>query len=150
MSKTDILTLLTHDHRAVEAGLKTLIAQSEQTTRVDRAKVTQLIHALDLHTRIEETCLYPKAEKEREASNLVQDFYSEHREVRGLLTKLEHCQDNTTLARLSQEILTHLQFHIRDEESQLFPLLRREWEEQVLISLGEQMQELKERELSGH
>ena len=150
MSKTDILTLLTHDHREVEASLQSLITHAGTSAIVDSDRVRKLIDALDLHTKIEEAYLYPKAEKEREASNLVQDFYSEHREIKGLLTKLEHCQDNAELTRLGQEILTHLQLHVQDEENQLFPLLRRQWEVQVLVNLGEQMQELKEREMSGH
>ena len=83
MSKTDILTLLTHDHREVEASLQSLITHAGTSAIVDSDRVRKLIDALDLHTKIEEAYLYPKAEKEREASNLVQDFYSEHREIKG-------------------------------------------------------------------
>lgn len=150
MSKTDILTLLERDHREVERLLKNVISTGESTQQFDLPLVQKIIKALDLHTKVEETILYPKAEKEREASNLIQDFFSEHREVKDLLKSLANCQETSQAVRVCQKIMTELQLHVHDEENQLFPLLRENWEEEILIELGDKMLELKDRELSGH
>jgi hemerythrin superfamily protein len=150
MSKSDILTLLERDHREAEGLLKNIVSGGESTQRLDLASVQKIIKALDLHTKIEETYLYPKAEKEREASNLVQDFYSEHREVKDLLKALANCKETAEAVRLCQKIMIEVQRHVHDEENQLFPLLRANWDEEVLMELGDKMMEMKDRELSGH
>jgi iron-sulfur cluster repair protein YtfE (RIC family) len=133
----------------VEVLLNTIISAEDASRHLDFAMLKRLIRTLELHTRIEEMYLYPQARQEREASNMVQDFYSQHRELKGLLNRLKAEDGAVELVKVCQQIQLELQRHVHEEEGQLFPLLRSHWDEETLLELGEKMLEMKDREMSG-
>ena len=145
----DMLSLLERDHREVETLMKDIISAGEND-KVDTRKVNKLNQSLLVHTKIEEKLLYPKAQKEREVSNLIKDGFQEHQEIRDLLERFVDADSPREVVRFCQEIQKKIQHHVHEEEGQVFPTLRDLWENDVLEDLGEQMMEMKDRELAGH
>lgn len=149
MSKNDLLSLLEKDHKEAKALLQEIIAHCEQQKKVMPAKVAKIKAALTLHTKIEETYLYPRSEKEREAARLVQDACEEHAEIKDLLKKLKEDDEPDEVAKYTKELLICVEHHVKEEEQELFPLLRRLWEQETLLELGDKMLEMKDQELAG-
>jgi hemerythrin superfamily protein len=134
----DAITLLEADHHEVEA----LFAKYE--TLGDRAIVTkqelvaQIDRELAIHTYIEEQILYPHV---REAGRRIKDEVLEGLE--------EHHLIKTTLAELAELTADHERFdakvqvlkeqvehHVEEEESDMFPRIRKALDEQDLKDLG--------------
>ena len=149
MSKNDLLSLLEKDHKDAKALTQEIIANCEQQKKVIAAKVIKLKDALTLHTKIEETYLYPQAEQERETSRLVEEAYREHNEMKDLLKKLKEDGEPDEVAKYSKELLICVEHHVKEEEQELFPILRKLWSQETLLDLGDKMLEMKDKELAG-
>jgi hemerythrin-like domain-containing protein len=149
MPKSDILTLLEKDHREVKTLLETIISSCEEKGKIDFAKVRKVRDALELHTKIEEKHLYPKAEKERDASQLIADAYKEHDEVKELLKELKDDVEPDEIGKYCKLILVSVEHHVQEEEEELFPLLREVWDKDTLTELGEKAAQMKDQAVAG-
>lgn len=153
MSKTDLLTLLEREHRELDGQLKMLISTGEACQCVNVHAIRKLIQRMGVHVQVEEAFLYPHAKEEREVTNLISDFYAEHREIKNLLELLvvdrQVVTDVNVVMKACHQLMALLQEHVHKEEGQLFPVLRTHWDEDTLMQLGDQMLEMKDRALSG-
>lgn len=147
MAKNDMLSLLEQEHKEVSSLLKEILAHPRKP---DLEKIQQVKSSLELHTNIEEKLLYPKAEKEKQASELISDAYKEHQEVKDLLKELKDDAEPDELIKYCEQIQIGVEHHVKEEEGELFPLLRKLWDKETLQDLGEKMQEMKEKELARH
>jgi len=147
MAKNDMLSLLEQEHKEVSNLLKEILAHPRKP---DLEKIQQVKSSLELHTNIEEKLLYPKAEKEKQASELISDAYKEHQEVKDLLKELKDNAEPDELIKYCEQIQIGVEHHVKEEEGELFPLLRKLWDKETLQDLGEKMQEMKEKELARH
>lgn len=147
MPKKDMLTMLEKEHKEVDSLLQEILANPRKP---DMEKIEQVKQSLELHTKIEEKLLYPKAEKEKEAKELIGDAYKEHQEVKDLLKELKEDSEPDELIKYCKQIQIGVQHHVKEEEKELFPLLRKLWDEETLQELGAKMQEQKEKELAKH
>ena len=147
MAKNDMLSLLEQEHKEVSNLLKEILAHPRKP---DLEKIQQVKSSLELHTNIEEKLLYPKAEKEKQASELISDAYKEHQEVKDLLKELKDDAEPDELIKYCEQIQIGVEHHVKEEEGELFPLLRKLWDKETLQDLGEKMQEMKEKELARH
>lgn len=147
MAKNDMLSLLEQEHKEVSSLLKEILAHPRKP---DLEKIQQVKSSLELHTKIEEKLLYPKAEKEKQASQLISDAYKEHQEVKDLLKELKDDAEPDELIKYCEQIQIGVEHHVKEEEGELFPLLRKLWDKETLQDLGEKMQEMKEKELARH
>lgn len=155
MFKTDLLTLLEREHRELEGQLKMLVSTGEACRCIDFHVLRKLVQRLGLHVEVEGAYLYPQAKDEREVNQLIPAFYDEQQEIKTLLDSLHIDHPLTelevgTMLTACRKLLTVLQRHVHEEEGQLFPVLRRQWDEEVLLELGDKMLEMKDRELSKH
>ena len=145
MAKNDMLSLLEQEHQEVSTLLKEILAHPRKP---DLDKIQHVKQALELHTQIEEKLLYPKAEKEKEASELIADAYKEHQEVKDLLKELKSDAEADELIKYCEQIQIGVEHHVKEEEGELFPLLRKLWDKETLQDLGEKMQEMKDKALA--
>jgi iron-sulfur cluster repair protein YtfE (RIC family) len=104
---------------------------------------------LELHTQIEEKHLYPKAEKERDASELISDAYKEHDEVKDLLKELKEDAEPDEIVKYCKLILISVEHHVQEEEEELFPMLRQLWDKETLVDLGQKATQMKDKAMAG-
>jgi iron-sulfur cluster repair protein YtfE (RIC family) len=148
MPKTDILSLLEKDHKEAKALLQEIIDQCDSEEDVDFSKVEEIRDALELHTKIEEKYLYPNAEEVEAAAELVTESYKEHDEIKELLKELKDDLEPSEIGKYCKQILIGVEHHVEEEEDELFPILRKSWEQQRLQELGEKAMEMKEKAMS--
>ena len=111
--------------------------RNTQSADVRKQAATQLIHAIHMHSRLEEGVFYPGVR--RVDPNLIARFEEDHLAVDDLLATLQGMSmDDARAEPLVREMLDAVLSHIRQEEEQLFPELRQA--KLDLTSIGLEMQ----------
>lgn len=137
----DPTTMLKQDHRTVKKMLQELGETEAGTAR--RRLLDEVGAELALHMQIEEQLLYPLlAEADPEKG---QGAEIEHGLAREGLDTLRELQDTPGFGAAVDMLLAGLQHHIREEETEIFPLLKGEMERSVWMDLGTQIEEMKRR-----
>lgn len=133
---TDVITLITSDHRKVE----TLFERLQNKQGDQRATVAELHALLIAHARAEEDRVYPGIDAHHGVE--------EHKEAEVLLDALVRAEPGTaefeeTLVKLV-EAVSH---HVEEEESELLPELARQAGEKRLKELGAAFAQRRDEEL---
>lgn len=137
------LGLLKSDHRTVEALFKKLeaLAQRNGSAR-DRgskeATVRLVIRELSMHAAVEEQVFYPTVKQRSERlKELVLEALEEHHVAKWLLSELEKMDvDNERLDAKLSVLIESVRHHVREEEGELFPEVRKAMDRKELLSLG--------------
>lgn len=131
----DATRLLEQQHREVEA----LFAELEKGSKDARKTVKELARNLLAHMVIEQSIFYP-AVKEA-APDAIHEAYEEHHVARVEIARLvaTETDDETFAAKVKtlKELIAH---HVKEEEKELFPKVRKRVETEQLASLGESME----------
>lgn len=147
----DALQLLIHDHKEVKALFKAY----DQLVRTDGEDQEKQQLALDIcarltvHVTLEEELLYPVArEVLADDQNLVDEADVEHASVKALIAQIVQAMPGDPLYDAKVKVLgEYIDHHVRDEEDQMFPKLKRSALD--LEALGEDMAMRKEELLAG-
>src|SRR6266542_5514867 len=83
------LTLIKADHKKVAAIFEKLEPTTERGVKTREELFASLKEELDIHSRIEETFLYPVLEKAEETHDIALEAIEEHAVVKDLLAELE-------------------------------------------------------------
>lgn len=142
------LDLLKEDHDKAKKIFET-IADTTENAKIAREKNFNILkYELDLHTHVEEVCLYPDLERDEESRPLTLEAYEEHRIVKELLNELE-IGDKTTeewTAKFSV-LKENVEHHIKEEEEPggLFEMARQQLGQDGLVQLQEKMMKEKQK-----
>ena len=124
--RKDALTLLKTDHQAVEKLFSEFEQAGPRAYKTKRRLVDQMIEALSIHAFIEEQVLYPAARSEvASADEDVLEAIEEHHIVKWELQELLYLDPEDERFTSKVTVLTeNVRHHVKEEESELFPLLR--------------------------
>lgn len=115
----DALDVLRSDHEKVRSLYEQIKSGGEAGTQT--RLMAQLREELDTHARIEETVFYPAFKNYPEFRGILGDAYADHREIKNLLRQIDDARDFNGLDALMGKVDTH----VKDEESALFPMVRK-------------------------
>ena len=128
-TSTDIVQLLTAEHREVEAMFQHYHQLAEAGGKGDERMLlaSQICVALTLHMQLEEEILYPAARTVLASDgDLVDEAYVEHASAKSLVAQLKTMTSDQPLFDAKVKVLgEYVDHHVREEEDQLFPRLRR-------------------------
>jgi hemerythrin superfamily protein len=95
---------------------------------------------LEKHLSAEENVFYPECEKHEEVRILTLEAYEEHQQVKKLLKDLSHLEldDDKFEAKLIL-LIEDLEHHVREEEGNFFPRIRRLFSHTQLMKLAGQI-----------
>jgi hemerythrin superfamily protein len=139
----DAITLLKQDHKAVEK----LFKQFEKTTAPaeQRKLATRIVKELSVHAAIEEMVFYPAVrERVPKAEDTVLESLEEHYIVKWVLNELEDMKPNHERFKAKMTVLIeNVRHHVEEEESELFPDVRKAIKRKELAELGEALEKAK-------
>jgi CBS domain-containing protein/hemerythrin-like domain-containing protein len=141
----DAIALLKDDHRTV----KDLFRQFERTgprgQKTRRKLVDRMIEELSAHAYIEEEIFYPEARAAVEkAEDTVLEAVEEHHIMEWTLSELQDMQPSDERFHPKVSVLIELvREHIKEEEGELFPQVRKALSRSELQELGERMEQNK-------
>jgi hemerythrin superfamily protein len=131
----DVIDVLTTDHREAEELIEQIVAGGEPEPL--RELADSLISELVRHSVAEEMYVYPAMREHLpNGDEAVEHDTSEHKELEALMKELEGADPSSTEFRQTvQEISAALRDHVKDEEQEQFPALRRHVPESMLVEL---------------
>jgi hemerythrin superfamily protein len=139
----DAITLLKQDHKAVEK----LFKQFEKTTApAEQRKLAQrIVKELSVHAAIEEMVFYPAIrERVPDVEDTVLESLEEHYIVKWVLHELEDMKpDHERFKAKMTVMIESVRHHVEEEESELFPEVRKVIKRKELTELGEALEKAK-------
>ena len=137
----DALSLLTRDHREVDAMFRRFEATGPRAHKERTDLVGRIIEALSVHAAIEETVFYPAVRAEVAAQNdQVLEALEEHHVVKWTLSELEGLDpDDERFAAKVAVMIESVRHHVDEEEHELFPAVRAALRPQRLRKLGDEL-----------
>lgn len=134
------LELLKQDHQEASK----MMDQLEMSDQSSMQMFSQLKQALTLHTKMEETLLYPALEQHEETRDMVQEAYEEHQTVDEILAEMSGLAPaNEDFTRKLAELRENIEHHVKEEEDGMFPKVEQVLGHDRLQEMGRQMQQMK-------
>ncbi len=144
----DAIMLLTADHNRVR-GLFTKFKTARESDSVEEMTdvAAKILVELDVHTQIEERVFYPAVrEADAELSEEVAEGMEEHHVVKTLASEVEAlppgAEDWTAKVTVITELVEH---HAEEEETTMFPRVKKAFDANALQQLGQKMEAFKAR-----
>jgi hemerythrin superfamily protein len=139
----DAITLLKQDHKTVEKLFKQFekAKQPAQQRKIAR----QVIKELSIHAAIEEMLFYPAVRaRVPKAEETVLEALEEHYIVKWVLSELEDMKpDHERFKAKMTVMIESVRHHVEEEESELFPDVRKAIKRKELAELGEALEKAK-------
>lgn len=139
----DGIVLLKEDHKKVEALFKEFEkAKDTASPATLRSLVDKMINELVTHAYIEETIFYPAAKAGvPETGEHILEAVEEHHVVAWLLSELLNMDaaDESFNAKVTV-LIENVRHHVKEEEKEWFPEVRKALGRNRLVELAEQMQ----------
>jgi hemerythrin superfamily protein len=137
----DAIALLKADHADVEKLFKRFEGLGPRAKKSKAEIVDKVIAALSQHAAIEEQVLYPAA-RERLADDepMVLEALEEHHIVKWVLDELDGmAPDDERFDAKFTVLAENVRHHVKEEEGELFPKLRKSFTKSELDELCEQL-----------
>ncbi|MBT2543441.1 hemerythrin domain-containing protein [Streptomyces sp. ISL-44] len=140
----NVIDELMADHREVE-GMFARVQAMASTGQELRDLIDEITIELVRHSVAEEQYLYPAVREHVEGGGPMADKEIEdHGRVEKMLKRLEKTStDDAQMSPLLQQLMEEVAAHVQDEESNLFPMLKRACTPQQLDDLGDKIRRAK-------
>jgi hemerythrin superfamily protein len=143
---TDVIDLLTEDHRKVEEMFEEYeSSKDESDDEAKSALVATICLELTIHATVEEEIFYPAAREalEEEDSDMLDEAEVEHASVKVLIADLADMQPSDALYDAKVKVLSeYVKHHVQEEEGEMFPSVRES--DMDLAALGEEVSSRKQ------
>jgi hemerythrin superfamily protein len=139
------LDLLKMDHQEAASLMDQIEAADSGGQKSKTELFNQLKSALTLHTRMEEQIFYPALENHQETRELVKEAFSEHKEVKNLLSEISGLSptSNDFMNKIA-ELRDNVDHHVEEEETEMFPKVKQVLSQSQIDEIGRRMQEMKQ------
>jgi hemerythrin-like domain-containing protein len=139
------LDLLKKDHQEAARLMDQIETAADGGQNSGVELFNQLKNALTLHTRIEEQVFYPALENHQETRDLVKEAYTEHDEVKNLLSEISGLSpsSNDFINKLT-ELRDNVEHHVEEEENEMFPKVKQVLSLNQIDEIGRRMLEMKQ------
>jgi len=134
--------MLESQHREVED----LFAKLEKADRGDRKQklFTQIADKLAVHASIEEEAFYP-AVKAKRTEDILLESLEEHLGIKRVLADLIDLDaSDETFEAKTKVLQEQVEHHVGEEEDELFPKVKKIFDEETLVAIAQQMALLQE------
>ncbi len=141
-SSPDPVTLLKQDHRDAAALLQVLKDSKPGARR--RQTVDKLVRALQLHMEVEEQLVYPVVRRQVDAEQ-AEEASIEHQLARDALMRLPDLVDAPGFGAAVAMLTAGIRHHVKEEETEMFPDLKKKVDRSEVRTLGQQIAAFKKR-----
>lgn len=137
------ISLLTEDHREVEALFQQFEGEADPVRRRDVGD--SILSELTVHAEAEETYFYPEVRNATPgAEELTEESLKEHQQVKDVIAQIEAMQpEDSGYVPAVQRLKQLVQHHVQEEEGELFPKVSAALGEDRLDEIGTKIDEMK-------
>ncbi len=142
----DAIAVLKADHQSVEQLSKKFESTGPRAFKTKGRIVDSLIEELSVHAAIEEQIFYPAVREELpDMTDEILESLEEHHVAKWLCSELEGTEPSAERYSAKATVLIeNVRHHVREEESGLFPQVRKALTRARLDELGQQLAAAKE------
>lgn len=135
----DALTLLKEDHRAVGKLFDQFTELTPRATKTGAKLRDKIVRELSIHAAVEQQVLYPIIrELAPDLEPMVLEGLQEHEIAERLLADVEKLDPEDTWFHPKMNVLIEMtRHHIKDEEKELFPEVRKHLDRSQLVDIGD-------------
>ena len=143
--RPDAISVLTADHRTVEALFKRFEKTTDRAVSTRADLVARMLRELSIHAAIEEQLFYPRLRIAGEKlKDEVLEGLEEHHVVKELLAEIEKMTpQNERFEAKVTVLMENVRHHIEEEEKDMFPRARRALSGEELVAIGDGLEALK-------
>ncbi len=143
----DAITLLKNDHKTVEKLFKQFEKSDASDAKARRQLVDQMIEELAVHASIEEQVFYPAVREDvPDTEDSVLEGLEEHHIVKWTLSELDGMDPGHERFEAKVTVLMEsVRHHVEEEESELFPEVRKALGRKRLGQIGDALELAKTR-----
>ena len=137
----DAITMLKDDHRTVEALFKRFEKAGDRAFTLKRKIADAVIEELSTHAAVEEELFYPATRATVSGvEDIVLESIEEHHIVKWELSEIQHTDphDESFDAKVTV-LIENVRHHVKEEERDYFPKVRKELGRKALVELGDAM-----------
>ena len=141
----DALDLLTADHNRVRGLFARFQEAHEKDDTVQMAELaSKIVEELQVHTKIEEQVFYPAVHDLDDLSEIVDEGAEEHHVVDVLMAEMATLDpsDPQWVAKMTV-LIENVEHHAEEEESEMFPQVRKVTDDATREEWGRRMETLK-------
>jgi len=133
--------MLKDDHRSVEALFKRFEKAGDRAFALKRNVVDTIVKELSKHAAIEEELFYPATRATVPGiDDMVLESIEEHHIVKWVLSEIEHMDPHEESFDAKVTVLIeNVRHHVKEEEGDYFPKVRKELGRNALLELGNAM-----------
>ena len=143
----EAIRLLEADHKVVKDLFEKYDAAGDNAFRSKQALFETIKSELLVHMDVEETIFYPtvKATSSEELKDDVREADEEHHVAKLLMTEISAMtpEDEQYDAKVTV-LKENIEHHVKEEEGEMFPLVKKRFDKTRLEQLGDEMEERKE------
>jgi hemerythrin superfamily protein len=139
----DALTLLTADHNRVRGLFARFQEAEEQENTAEMTELAaKIIVELEVHTTIEEEIFYPEVKgADEELKDSVDEGMEEHHVAKVLISEIKALSpDDDAWAAKVKVLIESVEHHATEEEEELFPETRKNFDKAALEDLGTRLE----------
>ena len=137
------IELLKEDHDRVDKLFQKVKANEDAD---HRDTFEQIKAELEVHTHIEETIFYPKVKEDgdEELKKIVLEGVEEHHQAKMFLRELSNLvEDSEKFQPKLKVLMEDIAHHVMEEEGEMFPMVKEQFDELTLQELGKEMEKEK-------
>ncbi|MGH9277855.1 MAG: hemerythrin domain-containing protein [Acidimicrobiales bacterium] len=141
----DAITLLKQDHKTVEQLFKKFEKTGGRAHAAQRDIAERVVKELSVHAVIEEMVFYPTIrEYVPTVEDTVLESLEEHHVVKWLAAEIDKMSPDHERFRAKMMVLIeNVRHHVEEEETELFPEVRKAMGRKTLQELGQRLEEAK-------
>ncbi len=130
----NVLDILKSQHNQIKNLFK------EVGDTMDKNLEAQIVNQLAGHTFGEDSIFYPALSAKAETAGIVEEAKAEHVNMDSLVSKMQAIHTQDAWLEAVKELKASVLKHIKEEESEMFPLVKANFSEEELESIGSVMQ----------
>lgn len=140
MSAIDIIL---QDHAQIKQMITQLNTTLDSDVATSRTNFVQLKNFLINHETMEQTVWYPALAQYKDLKDVISKLTQEEQDVGTALSNLDSVTDDKQWVEQVKKIEQSVAQHAKDEETMLFPKVKKELNDNMLKDIGSQLQNYK-------
>lgn len=137
------IDFLIKEHDKVRKLFKDLNDASHRTETKEKL-FEQIRDELIRHESMEQTVWYPKLKSNADLYEKIKHLISEEKDAHKLLDRLLKIEGSTEWSKELTKLQDEVEHHAKEEETKLFPVVKKALDEKELEEIGIEMREYKE------
>ena len=143
--QTNIITMLTTEHREVSALFEQLDKTTDRAQKKRAELFSKIDHALSIHADFEEAQVYPLLQEEKATQPIAYEAVEEHLQIKRLLAELRDLDTRDPRWFAKATVLgENVRHHVKEEEREALPKLKKQTSQDELRRLAEEYAKVKE------